>query len=197
MNGSIVSMYKNKNTSQLYQTNDTFFESNFTRTPSTLSLFLSYLQRRTKRSSYLTQHISPRRYRVNSRYRQHARGRTTPTSEAIYIETRDNGNEGPGKQLRGSSSDISEGKALKWRWRSRVETRECLERISGGRKVVDTSRLEIGSAAAALAVIAMITSAPGWLVYVRTVYTFLQVPYIGRFTARDARLRQRSVPVPV
>lgn len=64
--------------------------------------------------------------------------------------------------------------------------------------MVDTSRLEIGSAAAAaLAVIAMITSAPGWLVYVRTVYTFLQVPYIGRFTARDARLRQRSVPVPV
>lgn len=41
--------------------------------------------------------------------------------------------------------------------------------------MVDTSRLEIGSAAAAaLAVIAMITSAPGWLVYVRTVYTFLE-----------------------
>lgn len=67
--------------------------------------------------------------------------------------------------------------------------------------MVDTSRLEIGSAAAAaaaaLAVIAMITSAPGWLVYVRTVYTFPRVPYIGWFTARDARLRQRSVPVPV
>lgn len=95
---------------------------------------------------------------------------------------------------------------MKWRRRSRVETRECLERVSRrserkGEEVVDTSRLEIGSAAAAaaaaLAVIAMITSAPGWLVYVRTVYTFPRVPYIGRFTARDARLRQRSVPVPV
>lgn len=73
-----------------------------TRTPSTLSVSLDVAKLR-----YLTQHISPHRYRVNSRYRQHARGPTAPTSEAIYVETRDNGNEGPGKQLRGSGSDIS------------------------------------------------------------------------------------------
>lgn len=73
----------------------------------TLSLCLSRICCDVAKLRYLTQHISPHRYRVNSRYRQHARGPTAPTSEAIYVETRDNGNEGPGKQLRGSGSDIS------------------------------------------------------------------------------------------